>query len=48
MEELMQHKEAVIAGIALIGELLLRMLPGAWPFTRIIYEGLGKIISDKQ
>lgn len=48
MEKLLQNPEMIVVGATLVVELILRMIPKAWPLTRIAYEVLNKVVSDKK
>jgi len=48
MEQLLEHKELIIAGIVALIEIILRAKPGAKPLTKIIYDIFGMVQKDKK
>lgn len=48
LQLIQEHSALFIGGGVAVMELILRMLPGAWPLTKIIYEALNKVVANKE
>jgi len=48
MEWVTNNPEAVVGMLVLVLEIVLRFIPRAKPITKLLYDGLGKVVRDKE